>query len=345
MANLFRKLMAERDYLIADGAMGTNLFKLGLETGLAPEMWNVDLPERVMAVHEGFIAAGADIVLTNTFGGSGFRLKLHKADDRVAELNAAAARLARQVAVEAEREVVVAGSIGPSGELFVPVGPVTFAAGARAFREQAEALAEGGVDVLWIETMSAREEVAAAVAGADGLGLPIVVTMTFDTAGRTMMGVSPGDAAAFIQALPARIDAFGVNCGIGPAEAILSLTQVAEAARGAPALIAKANCGIPEFVDGEFRFTGTPKLMGDYARLARDAGARIIGGCCGSSWLHLAAVRRALTGYEAQASPDPVRIAETLGQLSLALPGVQSEDQAALAGQRRRRRRRRRPRT
>ena len=344
MSSRFHALLEEQDYLIADGAMGTNLFKLGLETGDAPEIWNLERASLVKAVHEGFIAAGSDIVLTNSFGGSGFRLKLHKADHRVGELNRAAAALAREVAESAERPVLVAGSIGPSGELFEPIGPVTFDQGRDAFREQAEALAEGGADMLWIETMSAREEVAAAVAGARGFGLPIVVTMTFDTAGRTMMGVSPGDATRFIQALPTEIAAFGVNCGIGPAEAILSLTQMAEAAEGTPLLVAKANCGVPEFVGGEFQFTGTPTLMADYARLARDSGARIIGGCCGSSWLHLAALREALDSHVREAMPDPVSIAERLGRLSLALPisddDTPSDDDIGRARRPRRRRRR-----
>ena len=158
------------------------------------------------------------------------------------------------------------------------------------------------------------------------------------------LGVSPGDAAQFIQALPSEIAAFGVNCGIGPAEAILSLTQMAEACEGTPVLIAKANCGVPEFVDGEFQFTGTPTLMADYARLARDSGARIIGGCCGSSWLHMAAVRRALDAHSPETRPDPVRIAERLGRLSLALPGSDdntASDDAARRARRPRRRRRR----
>ncbi len=146
--NLFLKLLAERSHLIADGAMGTNLFERGLMSGDAPELWNVDHPDRVASVHQEFVDNGADIILTNSFGGSSFRLKLHNAQDRAYELCKAAAEVARGVADKAGRPVVVAGSIGPTGELFEPVGPVTFEAGRAAFAEQAKGLRDGGADVL-----------------------------------------------------------------------------------------------------------------------------------------------------------------------------------------------------
>ena len=156
--NLFLKLLQERSHLIADGAMGTNLFERGLQSGDAPELWNIDHPDRVASVHQEFVDAGADIILTNSFGGNSFRLKLHDAQDRAYELAKAAAQVARAVADKAGRPVVVAGSIGPSGELFEPVGPVTFEQGKAAFAEQARGLIDGGADILWIETVAGAAE-------------------------------------------------------------------------------------------------------------------------------------------------------------------------------------------
>ena len=148
------EMLAERPWLLADGATGTNLFLAGLGHGDAPELWNVTNTRPVYDLAKAFVDAGADIFLTNSFGGTRHRLKLHKAEDRVAELNIAAARLGREAADSVERRVLVAGSIGPTGELFEPLGPLTMADGIAAFREQGEALAEGGCDVLWVETMS-----------------------------------------------------------------------------------------------------------------------------------------------------------------------------------------------
>src|SRR4051812_33710013 len=141
--------------LLADGATGTNYFRMGLDAGEAPELWNVDHPERVQELHRAFVDAGADIILTNTFGGNRHRLKLHRAEDRVFELNVRAAELAREVADAASRPVVVAGSVGPTGELFAPLGALTAVEAVEAFTEQIAALAAGGADVAWIETMSA----------------------------------------------------------------------------------------------------------------------------------------------------------------------------------------------
>jgi 5-methyltetrahydrofolate--homocysteine methyltransferase len=314
--NLFLKLLAERDHLIADGAMGTNLFVRGLQSGDAPELWNVDHPDRVASVHQEFVDAGADIILTNSFGGNGFRLKLHDAQDRAYELAKAAAEVARGVADKAGRPVVVAGSIGPSGELFEPVGTVTFEAGRDAFAEQARGLKDGGADVLWIETISAREESAAAVAGAADTGLPIVSTMTFDTVGRTMMGVTPADAYRHLTGLPTPPAAIGANCGLGATENVLSILGMRELLTPDSVIIAKANCGVPEFKNGAFTYTGTPELMADYARLARDSGARIVGGCCGTTGVVLAAIREALDGYVPGPPPTMEEIVDKLGPLA-----------------------------
>lgn len=343
MPDCLTDLLAERGHLIADGAMGTNLFALGLETGDSPELWNVDHPDRVATVHRQFLEAGSDIVLTNSFGGSRFRLKLHQAQDRVRELNAAAARVARGE-VDAHtaatgRRALVAGSIGPTGELFVPLGDLTAATAEAAFAEQAAGLAEGGADVLWIETMSAPEEVAAAVAGAARTGLPVVVTMTFDTNARTMMGVTPAAFADFALALDPGPVAIGANCGVGPAELTDTILAITAAAPGA-VVVAKGNCGIPQYVEGAIVYNGSPEAMAAYARLVRDAGARIIGGCCGSTAVHVKAIADALAGYAPGPRPDLARVTAVLGE-PWAKPGRLADSDPTGDGEPRRARRRR----
>ncbi len=321
MSNRLARLLARRPWLLADGATGTNLFDAGLASGDAPELWNIEHPERIEKLHRDMIGAGADIILTNSFGGSRYRLKLHSAQHRVAELNETAARIARRIA-DAEqalsgREIVVAGDIGPSGELFEPLGPLTVAEGTEAFAEQAQALAAGGADLLWVETMSSKDELIAAVAGAGQTGLPVVCTLTFDTNGRTMMGITPAQVAAICHAelAPAPM-AYGANCGTGPAELIAALANMGAAMRPDDIIVAKGNCGVPYFLDGKIKYDGTPELMAVYARMARDAGARIVGGCCGTSPAHLAAIRAALEGYEPGGRPGLAEITRRLGKLS-----------------------------
>ena len=325
-------MLAAQPVLLADGGMGTGLFALGLETGDSPEFWNVLHPDRVAAVHEGFVAAGSDIILTNSFGGTRHRLKLHRAEDRVAELNHAAAQVARAAAEDAGRPVLVAGSMGPTGELIVPLGALTPDEATAAFAEQAQALAEGGVDVLWIETMSSAEEVAAAVAGAAATGLPIVVTLSFDTNGRTMMGITPQAAVELFAGLPTRPLAFGANCGTGPGQLLAAVLGLGDAAGGEAILVAKGNCGIPEYRDGQICYSGTPEVMAEYARLARDCGARIIGGCCGTTAAHLAAMRAALDGADPGPRPSIAEISAALGPV--VVPGGADAER----GERRRRR-------
>ena len=307
-------LLDDRPCLVADGAMGTNLFALGLQTGDAPELWNVEQPDRVIDLHRCMADAGADIILTNSFGGTRHRLKLHQAHGRVGELNSAAARLARRVSDGANRPLLVAGSMGPTGEILEPIGALAFDDAVVSFREQAEALTEGGVDLLWIETMSSREEAQAAIDGGRDCGLPIICTMTFDTNGRTMMGLTPEAAIDFYRHRDPALAACGANCGNGFGELIAAVAGMNRAGAGTgPTLVAKGNCGIPEFVDGEIRYTGTPDLMKTYARMARDAGARIIGGCCGSTPEHIRAIVEALDGYEPGVLPDLAGIDEKLG--------------------------------
>lgn len=333
MKTSFADLCASRDWLLADGATGTNFFRSGLETGYPPELWNVEHPERVSALHQAFVAAGSDILLTNSFGGTAHRLKLHQAETRVTELNEAAARLARAVADDADRPVLVAGSMGPTGELFEPLGALTPEEAEQAFAEQARALAAGGANLLWIETMSALEEIEAAVKGARHTDLPVAATMTFDTAGRTMMGITPAAYADFADGLG--VQAFGANCGIGPAELLDTVHGFVENKAALP-LIAKGNCGIPAYVDGEIHYHGTPELMADYAMLARDSGVKIIGGCCGTSPEHVKAMADALNRTPPSGPATRADVAAKLGEAWRNVPEQPSSEQA---GRRRRRRR------
>jgi len=331
----FTEALNSRPWLLADGATGTNYFQMGLVSGDAPEMWNDEHPDRVRDLHRRFIEAGADIVLTNSFGGNRYRLKLHNAEDRVREINIAAARNARAEADAAGRPVYVAGSMGPTGEIFEPIGTLSHEAGVEAFAEQAAALKEGGVDVLWIETMSSEEELRAAVEGAATAGLPIVTTMSFDTNGRTMMGITPKAFGALAASFSTQPVAIGANCGVGASELVATVLGITQARPDAN-VVAKGNCGIPQYVDGHIHYSGTPELMADYARIAIDSGAKIIGGCCGTSPEHLAAMRHALEHHSKGARPSIELVEARLGAVSELAKG----HDAAAAGAARRERRR-----
>ncbi|HXW09194.1 MAG TPA: betaine--homocysteine S-methyltransferase [Steroidobacteraceae bacterium] len=312
--NALSRLLASGRPLLADGATGTNLFAMGLTSGDAPERWNLEHPDRVRELHRRFVEAGADVVLTNTFGANARRLALHGLDTRVREVNRVAAQLARSVADAAGRTVVVGGSVGPTGELFEPLGALTESAAVEVFAEQIAGLAEGGADVAWIETMSALEEIRAAVLAAAQVGLPCTFTASFDTAGRTMMGVTPQALVAFAQSLEPRPLAIGANCGVGAADLVMSVLGLTAHDAGIP-VIAKANAGIPRVSGAHVHYSGTPDLMARYVELAADAGARIIGGCCGTGFDHLAAMRAALDAHGGGERPDEARVVEMLGPL------------------------------
>lgn len=273
--------------------MGTMLFSTGLEHGGAPELWNVEHPERVAAVHQAYLDAGSRILLTNTFGGSRYRLVLHRLEDRVAELNRAAVKILRDVVDASGTAALVAGDIGPSGGLIQPLGELTYEEVVQSFSEQASALVESGVDLIWIETMAALEEVQAAVEAVRQVSsdIPVITTMTFDTRGRTMMGVTPERAVTTLSSLGAA--AVGGNCGNGPEE-IIDVVRKMRATAPEMILVAKANAGIPELVKGKPVYRATPEDMAEYALQAYDAGARIIGACCGSTSAHIQAISNAL---------------------------------------------------
>ena len=321
MTDALTHLLSQRDWLMADGATGTNLFNMGLESGEPPEFWNTDRPESIRMLYGAAVAAGSDIFLTNTFGGNAARLKLHNAQGRVRELNRVGAELGREIADKAGRTVVVAGSVGPTGEIFEPMGTMTHAQAVEIFHEQAEGLKAGGADVLWIETISAPEEYKAAAEAAALAGMAWCGTMSFDTAGRTMMGVTSAAMAAMVEKLPNPPIAFGANCGVGASDLMRTVLGFASTGTERP-LIAKGNAGIPKYHDGHIHYDGTPELMSEYAVLARDAGVRIIGGCCGTMPDHLRAMREALETRPKGPRPTLEAISAHLGGFSSASDGT-----------------------
>jgi 5-methyltetrahydrofolate--homocysteine methyltransferase len=279
--------------VLADGAMGTMLFEAGLQFGDPPEAWNLEHPDRVQAIHRAYLDAGSQIILTNTFGGNRFRLGMHNLQAKVPELNRAAVEIAREAAREAGGRAVVAGDIGPSGGILLPVGEMQFVEAVAGFAEQAAALVAGGADVIWIETMSDLEEVRAAIEGVRQASprLPIIASMTFDTRGHTMMGVTPEEAVRALSGWGAA--AVGGNCGNGPDE-ILAVVQKMRAAAPGVVLVAKANAGLPELQNGRAVYRAGPKVMADYALAVSAAGAHIVGACCGSTPDHVRAMAEAL---------------------------------------------------
>lgn len=336
MTDALTRMLAARDWLMADGATGTNLFNMGLSSGEPPEFWNLEKPENIRKLYGDAVAAGSDLFLTNTFGGNAARLKLHNAQGRVRELNRVGAALGREIADKAGRPVVVAGSIGPTGEIFEPMGSLTHALAVEIFHEQAEALKEGGADVLWVETISAPEEYRAAADAALRADMPWCGTMSFDTAGRTMMGVTSSSMAEMVERLVNPPIAFGANCGVGASDLMRTVLGFAATGTERP-IIAKGNAGIPKYHDGHIHYDGTPELMAEYAVMARDAGVRIIGGCCGTMPEHLRAMRVALESRPKGNRPSLEVIQGKLGGFSSASDGTGDD---AGAGRRERRGRR-----
>jgi methionine synthase I (cobalamin-dependent) len=295
----WKSLIEGPGVILADGAMGTMLFEAGLQFGDPPEVWNAEHPDRIRAIHQGYLEAGAQIALTNTFGGNRFRLELHGREARVAEFNLAGAKLARQAVEATGSQALVAGNIGPSGAMLAPLGTLTFDDLVEGFAEQAQALADGGVDLFWIETMASLDEVRGTIEAVRRVAPdhPIVATLTFDTRGFTMMGVSPEKAVQSLRQWGAA--AVGGNCGNGPEE-ILEVVRKMRAADPEAVLVAKSNAGVPELVKGRAVYRAGPEAMAEYAVAAAQAGARLIGACCGSTHAHLRAMRQALAEAKLQ---------------------------------------------
>jgi len=340
MTDPLSRMLAERDWLLADGATGTTLFNMGLSSGDAPELWNETQPDKIRALYRGAVEAGSDLFLTNSFGSNAARLKLHDAQDRAHELSRLAAAIGREIADAAGRPVIVAGSMGPTGEIMAPMGSLTHADAVEIFHEQAEGLKAGGADVLWVETISAAEEYKAAAEACALAGMPWCGTMSFDTAGRTMMGLTSAALADLVEKLPNPPLAYGANCGVGASDLLRTVLGFAAQGNERP-IVAKGNAGIPKYVDGHIHYNGTPDLMAEYAVLARDAGAKIVGGCCGTQPAHLEKMRAALETRAPGPRPTLDRIAETLGGFSSAADGTEDGADAAPRDDRGGRRRRR----
>jgi 5-methyltetrahydrofolate--homocysteine methyltransferase len=287
------EMIASHEVMLADGGMGTMLMALGLKPGETPELWNVERAEDVRGIHRGYLEAGAQIILTNTFGGNRRRLQHRDLGDRVAELNQAAATLARAEAYAVGAPVVVGGSIGPSGSMMAPLGDLAYEEAVAVFEEQAAALVAGGVDVLWVETMSDLDELRAALEGCRNAAsdFPVVATMTFDTHGHTSMGVSPQVAVEAFKEMG--LLAFGGNCGNGPEE-IEGIIREMHALAPEVVLIAKSNAGMPRLEEDQQVYDATPEVMAEHALRVREFGARIVGACCGSTPDHIRAMGQAL---------------------------------------------------
>lgn len=290
--NRLAVLLTDRDVVMFDGGMGTLLQESGLDDGGCGELWNVDNADAVRAIHEQYATAGATFLTTNTFGGTRPRLDMHGIGDRVHEVNAAAARIARGVADD--HGALVAGDLGPTGELMFPMGTMTHDDAVAIFEEQLRGLVEGGIDVVLIETMSDLAEVEAAVAAARSVApqLPVIATLSFDTNLHSMMGVAPDRAVAALAALG--VEAVGANCGRGPAEMELIAAGLVGARPDGLLLIAQSNAGLPQLVGDHFEYDAPPQQLAAHAVRLRDAGIDLIGACCGSTPAHVEAMRAAL---------------------------------------------------
>jgi 5-methyltetrahydrofolate--homocysteine methyltransferase len=293
--NKLQTLLSASRPILADGAMGTQLFEAGLQSGDAPQAWNITHPDRVQAVHRAYLEAGSQVVLSNTFGGNRFRLARHDLQARVTEMNRAGAALLRMEVEKAGGTALAAGDMGPTGELFAPLGKLKHEEAVEAFAEQAGALIAGGVDVIWLETMSALQEIQAAVEGVRSISpdIPVIATMTFEKHGRTMMGVSPEQAVKSLTAWG--VHALGGNCGTGPEELLSIILTMRSLAPTVP-LVFKPNAGVPELFEGKTVYSASAASMAQSACAAAKAGASVIGACCGSTPAHLSAMRDALAG-------------------------------------------------
>jgi 5-methyltetrahydrofolate--homocysteine methyltransferase len=290
--NRLTKLVGDTAPVLVDGGMGTLLQDRGLDDGGAGELWNVDRPDVVRESHEAYARAGARILTTNTFGGSRPRLKMHGLEDRVHEINQAAAAVARQVADE--HDILVAGDLGPTGELLAPLGTMDGAEAEEIFAEQLRGLRDGGIDVVLIETMSDLGEVEAAVRAAGSVvpDLPIIATLSFDTNLRSMMGVRPAQAVTSLAALG--VDAVGANCGRGPAEMETIAAEMVEARPEGVLIVAQSNAGLPQVVGDHFEYDKTPADLAEHAKALRSLGVDLIGACCGSTPEHISAMSAAV---------------------------------------------------
>lgn len=327
-----RKKMSEPGIIILDGATGTQLQGMGLPAGMAPELWNLQNPEAIKNHYRAYIEAGSDAILTNSFGGTRPRLDMEGSGHLTHEINVAAARLAREVAGD---DILVLGSMGPTGLLMEPMGELTYDKAVAYFAEQAAALAEGGVDGIHIETLSDLQEAKAAIAGAHQVtDLPVTITMSFDMHGRTMMGVEPAVAVKELWAMD--VLAVGANCGRALNDNLEAITAMRTAAPEVT-LIAKPNAGMPRMEDTvEAVYDVTPEIMADYSLKFAAQHVKLMGGCCGSNPEHIKALKATLQDFQA----PPLELVLAQNQAALAT-GATSENGSPTAERRERRSRRR----
>ena len=289
--NKFIERLNSGEILVTDGATGTNLQSAGLAAGMHTEDWVLDHPEKIIDLEKAFVAAGSDIILTCTFGGTRLRMKDAKHGKEIVELNKRAAELARQAA-SSRQGVIVGGSMGPLGQLLKPYGPITYKEARDAFAEQAGALADGGVELLVIETQYALEEADAAFEGASSAtDLPIVVSFSYDRGTRTMMGIKPADVIKEYKTKGAMV--VGANCGTTLENMETIIKEYAATEMTIP-LWAKPNAGIPRLVGSQTTYDITPKTMAEFAKIYIELGAQVVGGCCGSTPEHVAAIVKAV---------------------------------------------------
>ncbi len=292
-ATTLRECLDQRTPLVADGASGTMLQNAGLPVGQAPETWVLDNPDAVRRLAAAYVDAGSDVIYTNTFGGNRIRLRLSGLEDRAAEINTGAVRLAREAIEASRRRVFLIASIGPTGEMLEPYGELTEDEARKAFADQARLLADAGVDGFACETFTGIEEALLCLGAVKEVagGLPIFASMAFETSGRTMMGVTPGDAARELSAAGA--DVVGANCSVGPDVVEAALRAMADAVPGIR-LLGKPNAGLPRVEGGKTIYSVTPDDMAAFALRAVKYGAVVLGGCCGSTPDHIRAIRAAI---------------------------------------------------
>jgi 5-methyltetrahydrofolate--homocysteine methyltransferase len=299
IGNTFLERLKAGEILVADGATATNYQQMGMAIGVAPEAWLFEEPEKVMALHRAFIEAGSDIILTDTFGATSPRLRESPYAGRATEVNHRAVALAREVA-STRPGVLVAGSMGPTGLLMDPLGELTPPAAADAYAEQAAALSQGGVDLLLLETFFALDEARAAIDGVRrASALPLVVSFSFDRGTRTMMGLSPSRVVEAIG--PLGVAAIGANCGRSLEDMERVVEEFAALNAGIPLWI-KPNAGLPRMVGDVARYDTGPAEMAEYIGRFIDAGAQVVGGCCGSSAEHVRAIAAAARSTERRRS-------------------------------------------
>ncbi|HTS19540.1 MAG TPA: homocysteine S-methyltransferase family protein [Verrucomicrobiae bacterium] len=277
--------------LLADGATGTMLQRAGLPIGAAPERWNIENPSAVRDVGARYIAAGSDLICTNTFGGSRVSLKRCGLEHKFEPVNRAAVRLAREAISASGQPVFLLGSIGPTGEILEPYGEFSPDAARESFAEHASLLAAAGVDALVCETFADANEAVLAIAGARATELPVLASMTFDQSGRTLMGVTPEQAVA--QLCDAGALVVGANCSVG-SDVVENIIRAMKAARPSALLLAKPNAGLPQVVDGKAVYAMPFEAMAEFATRMKSQGVAVVGGCCGSTPQHIQAMHAAL---------------------------------------------------